>query len=50
MLDIRFIRQNPDKVKWAAEVKRIDCDVDRLLEVDAKMTAIKRELQDIQTA
>jgi len=50
MLDIRFIRQNADKVKWAAEVKKIDCDVDRLLEIDSRLLQIKRQLQEIQTA
>lgn len=49
MLDIKFIRQNADKVKWAAEVKNVDCDVDRLLAIDGKLLAIRRELQDIQT-
>jgi len=50
MLDIRFIRENPDKVKWAAQVKRIECDVDRLLEIDSQLKQIKQDLQDIQTA
>jgi len=50
VLDVRFIRENPDKVRWAAKVKGIACDVDLLLETDAKLTAVKREMQDIQTA
>ncbi len=50
MLDIQFIRQNADAVKRAAKVKRIECDVDALLEIDAELLKINRELQDVQTA
>ena len=41
MLDIKFIRENAEVVKKAASDKRIDCDVDRLIEVDRR----RRELQ-----
>lgn len=41
MLDIKFIRENVDLIKKAAVDKRIECDVDRLIEVDRK----RRELQ-----
>lgn len=34
MLDIKFIRENLDLVKEGAKKKRIDVDIDRLLEVD----------------
>jgi seryl-tRNA synthetase len=34
MLDIEFIRNNADKVRWAVEVKGFDVDIDRLLELD----------------
>ncbi len=40
MLDIKFIRENPDKVKEACRKKKIDFDVDNLLKLDAK----RREL------
>lgn len=36
MLDIKFIRQNPDSVKKGAEKKGIKVDISRLLEVDKK--------------
>jgi seryl-tRNA synthetase len=45
MLDIRFIRENPELVKKAAADKRIDCDVDRLIEVDKKRREIQRQLE-----
>ncbi len=34
MLDIKFIRQNPDLVRQGAVKKHIDADVDRILELD----------------
>lgn len=34
MLDIKFIRENKDLVKAAAKKKRIEVDIDRLIEVD----------------
>lgn len=34
MLDINFIRQNPEKVKQACKNKGVDVDIDRLLELD----------------
>jgi seryl-tRNA synthetase len=49
MLDIKFIRENADKIKWAAQVKKIACDVDKLLEVDGELLKIRQELQAIQT-
>jgi len=49
MLDIKFIRENPDLIKQAARLKRIDCDVDQLLAVDRQMSDLRRQLQDVQT-
>lgn len=47
MLDIKFIRDNADLVKFAASKKRMLVDIDRLLEVDDKrrelMTYIERK-------
>jgi len=36
MLDIKFIRENPDKVKEACRKKKVDFDVDNLLKLDAQ--------------
>ena len=36
MLDLKFIRQNPDAVRAGALKKRISCDLDRILELDAE--------------
>ena len=36
MLDIKFIRENPDKVKEACKNKQVEIDIDKLLELDEK--------------
>ena len=36
MLDIKFIRENPDKVKEACRNKQVQVDIDRLLEMDSQ--------------
>jgi seryl-tRNA synthetase len=40
MLDLKFVRENPDAVRDAARKKRMEVDVDRVLELDQK----RREL------
>jgi len=46
MLDIKYIRENPEKVKEGCKKRGIACDVSRVLELDEK----KRELlQKIET-
>ena len=49
MLDVKFIRENSDLVKKSAVDKRIDCDVDRLLEVDEKRRALQADLDALRT-
>jgi seryl-tRNA synthetase len=49
MIDIKQIRENPQKFKAACEAKRFDVDIDRLLEVDAKLRHSKAMLQNIAT-
>lgn len=39
MLDLKFIRQNPEAVKAGARKKRIACDIDQLLELDQRVRA-----------
>lgn len=41
MLDIKFIRENAERIKEAARSKKIDVDIDKLLEIDNE----KRKLQ-----
>ncbi|HEX2863064.1 MAG TPA: serine--tRNA ligase, partial [Deinococcales bacterium] len=48
MLDIKFIRDNPEAVRRAIELKRVDLNLDDLLTVDADLNAIKRRREDLQ--
>ncbi len=45
MLDIKFIRENPDKVKEGCQKKQVKIDIDKLLELDEKR---RKLLQDIE--
>jgi seryl-tRNA synthetase len=49
MIDIKLIRENPEWFKKAAVDKKIPVDIDRLMEVDGELAAVKRELQEIAT-
>ena len=48
MLDIKFIRQNPDKVKEACKKKQVEVDIDQLLETDKKRREIIQALEDMR--
>ena len=49
MIDIKLLRADPDRFRWAAKVKKIDADIDGLLRVDRRLLEIQRKLQDIRT-
>jgi len=49
MIDIRQIRENPEKFKKAAKNKRFDVDIDKLLGIYDDLLDHKRKLQDITT-
>ncbi len=49
MIDIKQIRENPEKFKKAAKDKHFDVDIDQLLKVDAELLSAKKQLQDITT-
>ncbi|MDH4201609.1 MAG: serine--tRNA ligase [Phycisphaerae bacterium] len=49
MIDIKLIRENPQRFIDGAKVKKIHVDINRLLEVDAELLKKKQELQDIAT-
>ncbi len=46
MIDIKQICENPEKFKKAAKDKNFDVDIDRLIEVDAKLRFSKTMLQN----
>ncbi len=45
MLDIKFIRENSDLVKLAAQKKKIKIDIDRLLKIDDQRREIMTKLE-----
>jgi seryl-tRNA synthetase len=49
MIDIKEIRENPERFKKAAKDKKIEVDIERLLAVDAEILAAKQRLQNIAT-
>ena len=49
MLDIKFIRENADLVKRGAADKRIDCDVDGLIEADRRRRELQVQLDALRT-
>lgn len=48
MLDIKFIRQNSEKVKKACKDKQIDIDVGVFLDLDEKARAIQMEIETLR--
>ena len=48
MLDIKFIRENPDLIKEGARKKRIKVDIDRLLEVDEERRKLLHETETLK--
>lgn len=49
MLDLKFIRENPDAVKRAIEVKGVGLDLDELLRLDRDLVALKQRVEAMQT-
>lgn len=49
MLDIAFIRNNPDVVKEAARLKNNTLDIDALLELDRQVLALQREIEEARS-
>ncbi len=47
MLDIKFIRENPKKVKQACKNKQVKVDVDKVLKLDKKKRKIQADLEAI---
>ncbi|RKY09942.1 MAG: serine--tRNA ligase [Planctomycetota bacterium] len=49
MIDIKLIRQDPQRYKDAAKAKGFDIDIDKLLNVDSELRKNKNRLQEIAT-
>lgn len=50
MIDIKLIREDPDRYVEAARVKNIDADIPALLEADAQLRSAQQEFQEVRTA
>ena len=48
MLDLKFIRANADLVAENAKLRRVECDVPKLVELAERKLAIVHELQEVQ--
>ncbi len=48
MLDIKFIRENPEKVKEGCQKKQVKVDIDRLLELDKKKRQLLQEIEGLK--
>jgi len=49
MIDIKEIRENPQRFKQAAKNKNIEVDIDRLMAIDVELLSAKQRLQEIAT-
>ncbi|MCK5416299.1 serine--tRNA ligase [Candidatus Parcubacteria bacterium] len=48
MLDIKYIRDNVDKVQKAAKNKNIDVDIDELIKIDKKRRKIQSQIDELR--
>ncbi len=49
MLDLKFIRENPELVKAGAKKKRIACDVDRVIALDEERRSMGKQVDDLRS-
>jgi len=49
MLEIKFIRENPDKIKQACENRQVKVDINKLLELDKQRREFLHKVQDLRT-
>lgn len=49
MIDIKLIRENPEKFKTACKAKKIPADIDLLMNIDSQLSDSRKKLQDIVT-
>jgi seryl-tRNA synthetase len=47
MLDIKFIRNNPDKVKEACKEKQVKINIEKLLDIDKKRREVLQAIEEI---
>ena len=49
MLDLRWLRENPDQVRQGLQAKGVDFDLTALLELDAQKRALLSEVEDLKS-
>src|SRR5687768_15046232 len=47
MIDLKDVRENPDRYREAAKLKRIDVDIDKLLNLDSRRRALDAKRQQL---
>ncbi len=45
MLDIKFIRENPEKVKEGCRKKNVECNIDQILELDKRRRELLQQIE-----
>jgi len=50
MIDIQFIRENPDRIKEITKQKNVDVDIDALLTIDETRRSLNQQLGDTNQA
>jgi len=48
MIDVKLIRENPERFKAACAHKRIECDIDALCVLDDRRRALQKELDELK--
>ena len=48
MVDIKYIRENPEKVKEACKAKQVECDIDNILKLDEERRALLKEVEELK--
>ena len=48
MLDLKYIRENPEKVKEACRAKQVDCDINRILSLDMERKAFATNIDNLR--
>jgi len=48
MLDLKIIRENPDKIKTNCKNRKADVDIDKLLELDEKRRVVVAKIDDLR--
>ena len=49
MLDLKWIRENPDLLRKGLEAKRVKCDVDKLLELDQERRMHLQQVENLKS-